>query len=127
MTMIAGELVSQRDEAALNAKLWGREVRVIGCRDGRLRSRIKGVSTIQEIEAAIEQLPALERDAFESRLIARRLGLDDTTDQEYQALLASLDEADKEIDSGRGLSADTLRKRISGEPGGGLAVARSRL
>lgn len=52
------------------------------------------MSTVQEIEAAIEQLPAPERDAFESRLIARRLRLGDTTDEEYQALLASLDEAD---------------------------------
>lgn len=85
------------------------------------------MSTLQEIEAAIAQLPAPERDAFESRLIARRLGLDDTTDEEYQALLASFDEADKEIDSGRGLSADTLRKRISAEPVAGLDVTRWRL
>ncbi len=99
----------------------------MGCRDGRLRSRIKGVSTLQEIEAALERLPAPEHDAFECRLIARRLGLDDSTDEEYQALLVSLDEADKEIDSGRGLSADTLRKRISVEPVAGLDVALSRL
>jgi hypothetical protein len=71
------------------------------------------VSTIEEIEAAIERLPTPERDAFESRLIARRLGLDAEGDMEYRELLASLDEAEQEIDSGQGMNADALRKKLS--------------
>ena len=71
------------------------------------------MSTIQEIEAAIERLPAPERDAFESRLIARRFGLDADGNAEYRELLASLDAAEQEIDSGQGVSADALRKKLS--------------
>ncbi|MBA2270081.1 MAG: hypothetical protein H0W20_05735 [Chthoniobacterales bacterium] len=59
------------------------------------------MSTIQEIEAAIERLPAADRDAFEARLIARRCGIDALDSGEYRELLASLDEAEREIDSGR--------------------------
>ena len=71
------------------------------------------MSTIQEIEAAIERLPAAERDAFEARLIARRCGIDAVDSGEYQELLASLDEADLEIDSGNDVSADELRERLA--------------
>ncbi len=71
------------------------------------------MSTIEEIEAAIERLPTPERDAFESRLIARRLGLDAEGTMEYRELLASLDEAEQEIDSGQGMNADALRKKLS--------------
>ena len=69
------------------------------------------MSTVQEIEAAIERLPAAEREAFESRVVARRYGLDALGD-EYRELLASLDEAEREIDAGRGLSADDLRRKL---------------
>jgi len=75
------------------------------------------VSTIEEIEAAIERLPAPERDAFESRLIARRLGLDADRNAEYRELLASLEEAEQEIDSGQGVSADALRRKLSSRAG----------
>lgn len=68
------------------------------------------MSTVPEIEAAIERLPALEREAFESRLIARRCGLDALGSDEYRELLASLDEAEQEIDAGRGVSAEGLRQ-----------------
>ncbi len=71
------------------------------------------MSTIQEIEAAIERLPAPERDAFESRLIARRFGLDAADGEGYRALLSSLDEAEREIEVGQGVSADALRKKIT--------------
>jgi hypothetical protein len=73
----------------------------------------KFVSTVQEIEAALERLPATEREAFESRLIARRFGLDALGSDEYRKLLASLDEAEQEIDAGRGVSADGLRQKLA--------------
>jgi hypothetical protein len=71
------------------------------------------MSTVQEIEAALERLPATEREAFESRLIARRCGLDALGSEEYGELLASLDEAEQEIDAGRGVSADSLRQKLA--------------
>jgi hypothetical protein len=71
------------------------------------------VSTVQEIEAAIGHLPANERDAFESRLLARRCGLDVIPGEEWNQVLASLDEAEADIDAGRTLSAGELRKKLA--------------
>jgi hypothetical protein len=71
------------------------------------------VSTVPEIEAAIERLSALDREAFESRLIARRCGLDALGSDEYRELLASLDEAEQEIDAGRGVRAEGLRQKLT--------------
>jgi hypothetical protein len=71
------------------------------------------VSAVPEIEAAIKRLPSLEREAFESRLIARRCGLDALGSDEYRELLASLDEAEQEIDAGRGVTADGLRQKLA--------------
>ncbi len=70
------------------------------------------MSTTDEIEAAIERLPASERDAFESRLLARRCGLGTLTEEEHTALLASLDEADRDIDAGRTFSGEQLRQAL---------------
>jgi len=70
------------------------------------------VSTVQEIEAAIEQLPIDERDVLESRMLARRCGLTGLSQDEEKALVASLDEAEREIDSGRQLSGDQLRDEL---------------
>jgi len=70
------------------------------------------MSTVQEIEAAIERLPAAEREAFESRVVARRCGLNAVGDGEYRELLASLDEAEREIDAGRRVSGDDLRRKL---------------
>lgn len=70
------------------------------------------MSTVQEIEAAIERLPAAEREAFESRVVARRCGLDALGRDEYRELIASLDEAELEIDAGRGVSGDDLRRKL---------------
>ena len=71
------------------------------------------MSTVQEIEAALERLPAADREAFESRLIARRCGLDALGSDEYRELLASLDGAEEEIDAGRGVSAEGLRQKLA--------------
>jgi hypothetical protein len=70
------------------------------------------VSTVTEIEEVIGRLPAEDREALESRLISRRFGLDTLDDAERAELLASLDEADREIDEGRGCSPDELRKAV---------------
>jgi len=70
------------------------------------------MSTIAEIESAIERLPVAEREALEGRLLSRRFGLDALDAAERAALLASLDEAEREIDGGRGLSADDLRRDV---------------
>jgi hypothetical protein len=70
------------------------------------------MSTVTEIEDAIGRLPATEREALESRLFSRRFGLDALDDQERVELLASLDEADREIDEVRGCSPDELRQAL---------------
>ena len=68
------------------------------------------MSTVQEIEHAIAELPPSDRDEIESRLLARRCGLGALAEGELAALLASFDEAEREIDEGRGFSGEQLRE-----------------
>lgn len=70
------------------------------------------MSKIQEIEAAIESLPAAERESFESRLLARRCGVDALGGDELRELLASLDEAERDIDAGQTRTAAQLRQQL---------------
>ena len=70
------------------------------------------MSTLAEVEKAIDGLPRGEREALESRLFARRFGLDAMSADDRAQLLASLDEAEHEIDSGRGVSAEELRQAV---------------
>ena len=70
------------------------------------------MSTVIEIEEAIGRLSAAEREVLESRIFSRRFGLDTLDDQQRAELLASLDEADREIDEERGCSPDELRKAV---------------
>ena len=70
------------------------------------------MNTVQEIEAAIQQLPNAERDALESRLLARRCGLGALNQEEEAALLASLEEAERDLDSGRQVSGEQLREAL---------------
>jgi len=70
------------------------------------------MSTVTEIEEAISRLSALEREALESRIFSRRFGLDAVEDRELEELLLSIDEADAEIDQGRGSSGDELRQAV---------------
>ncbi|MDR3403509.1 MAG: hypothetical protein P4L99_13510 [Chthoniobacter sp.] len=67
------------------------------------------MSTVSEIESAIERLPAIEREALEARLLSRWFGLDAA---ERSNLLGSLDEAEREIDDGHGLSGEDLRRDV---------------
>ena len=62
------------------------------------------MSTTAEIEQAIERLPVVERESLENRLLSRRFGLDTLDAAERTELLASLDEAEREIDAGRASS-----------------------
>lgn len=70
------------------------------------------MSTVAEIETAIRLLSLTEREALESRLLARRFGLDALDESERAVLLTSLDEAEGEIDKGRSHSADELRQAV---------------
>ncbi len=70
------------------------------------------MSTLAEIENAIGLLPAGEREVLESRLLARRFGLDELDGSVRAELLASLDEAEREIDAGRTHTADELRHAV---------------
>jgi hypothetical protein len=70
------------------------------------------MSSVQEIEKAIERLPKTERDALESRLLAKRCGLSGLSDDEQAELLRSLDQAECDIDEGRYHSADDMRQAL---------------
>jgi hypothetical protein len=70
------------------------------------------MSTVREIEQAIQLLPNNEREALESRLLARRFGLDALDDVDRTELLASVDEAERDMNEGRTHTADELRKAV---------------
>ena len=72
------------------------------------------MSTVQEIERAIERLPEMERDVLESRLLARRCGLSNLNDDENAELLRSIDEAERDIDEGRSYNAEEMRQALRG-------------
>jgi hypothetical protein len=76
-----------------------------------LSDRFSSVS-IEQIEQAIEQLSAAERDALESRLLARRFGLDALSEAERAELIVSLDEAERDIDEGRTYNGNQLRQAV---------------
>lgn len=86
---------------------WARELPNSG-----LRCSVGSMSTIAEIESAIAALPPGEREALEARWLARRFGLGSLGADERKELLASLDYAEREIDDGKGLSADELRRSV---------------
>jgi len=70
--------------------------------------------SIEQIERAIEQLPAAEQDALESRLLARRCGLAALSEAERAELIGSLTEAEQDIDRGRTYNGDQLRQTLRG-------------
>ena len=67
---------------------------------------------MDQIEQAIADLPAAEREALESRLVARRCGLDALNEAQRAELIASFDEAERDIDEGRSYSGDQLREAV---------------
>lgn len=68
--------------------------------------------SVEQIEQAIESLSAAEREALESRLFARRFGLDALSEAERAELIGSLDEAERDIDQGRTYNGDQLRHAV---------------
>jgi hypothetical protein len=65
------------------------------------------VSTLTEIQEAIEQLPAKQKRALSAWFVSqseRKM-----SDQEETALLASLDRAAQQLDAGQGMAIDAVR------------------
>ena len=67
---------------------------------------------VVEIEKAIERLSEEDRALLEERIISRRFGLDSLDRTERAELLTSLDEAESDLDAGRGLSAEEIRQSV---------------
>jgi hypothetical protein len=68
--------------------------------------------SIEQIEDAIGKLPPTEREALESRLLARRCGFDVLDEKDRAELMASLDEAERDIDEGRSFNPDQVRQAL---------------
>ena len=67
------------------------------------------MSTLIEIQDAVAQLPSNEKKALQLWLNSQ--AEPEMTSQEEQRLLRSLDEAMRDIDAGKGVSIDDVRKR----------------
>jgi len=71
----------------------------------------QAMSTITEIEEAIENLPAVEREILERRIYARH-SLEVLSDAERAALLASLNEAEAEIERGESFTSEEMHASV---------------
>jgi hypothetical protein len=69
------------------------------------------MSTLAEIQDAVAKLPAEERKALLNWLESE--GEPQFNPEDEQRLLRSLDEAIRDIDSGKGVSIDEARKRVN--------------
>lgn len=67
----------------------------------------KSVSTLTEIQHAIEQLPAKEKQALSAWIVSQTEK--PMSNQEEAALLASLDRAAKQLDAGEGVPLERVR------------------
>lgn len=68
------------------------------------------MSTLIEIQDAVAQLPRNEKKALQLWLNSQ--AEPEMTAQEEQRLLRSLDEAMRDIDAGKGVPMDEVRKRV---------------
>jgi hypothetical protein len=68
------------------------------------------MSTLVEIQDAVAHLPSHERKALQLWLNSQTEP--ELTAQEEQRLLRSLDEAARDIDAGKGVPIDEVRKRV---------------
>ena len=68
------------------------------------------MSTLIEIQDAVAQLPSNEKKALQLWLNSQTEP--EMTAQEEQHLLCSLDEAARDIDAGKGVSMEEVRKRV---------------
>ncbi|MFZ4682318.1 MAG: hypothetical protein ACOYMS_07435 [Terrimicrobiaceae bacterium] len=75
------------------------------------------MSTVAEIEEAIQRLTPEEREVLEGRILGHRLlgGMDGV---ERAELMASLDEAERDIEEGRSHSAEQMRSSVRSWSGG---------
>ena len=68
------------------------------------------MSTLTDIQEAVARLSSKERTALQLWLNSQ--AEPEMTAQEEQRLLRSLDEATRDIDAGKGVSIDDVRKRV---------------
>ena len=68
------------------------------------------MSTLIEIQDAVARLPNSEKKALQLWLNSQ--ADPEMTPEEEQRLLRSLDEAMRDIDAGKGVSMDEVRKRV---------------
>jgi predicted transcriptional regulator len=68
------------------------------------------MSTLAEIQDAVAQLSSKERKALQIWLNSQ--AEPEMSTQEEEHLLRSLDEAMRDIDAGKGVSMDEVRKRV---------------
>ena len=68
------------------------------------------MSTLAEIQDAVARLPSNERKALQLWLNSQ--SEPELTAHEEQRLLRSVDEAARDIDAGKGVSIDEVRKRV---------------
>ena len=68
------------------------------------------MSTLAEIQQAIEKLPAKEKSALAAWLESQEQPI--MSEREEAALLASLDKAARELDAGQGVPIDEVRGMV---------------
>ena len=68
------------------------------------------MSTLTEIQEAVARLPGNEKKALQLWLNSQTEP--EMSPQEEECLLRSLDEAMRDIDAGKGVSTDDVRKRV---------------
>jgi hypothetical protein len=73
------------------------------------------MSTITEIQEAIEKLPANEKSALAAWLQSKEEPV--MSEAEEKALLARLDKAAAELDDGKGVPLERVREKIRGWAG----------
>jgi hypothetical protein len=69
------------------------------------------VSTLSEIQEAVAQLPSQERKALQVWLNSQADSV--IVGQEQERLLRSLDEAMRDIDAGKGVPIEEIRRRVA--------------
>jgi hypothetical protein len=73
------------------------------------------MSTIAEIQAAIEKLPSSDKSALAAWLQSKEEPI--MSEAEEAALLARLDKAAAELDAGKGVPLERVREKIRGWAG----------
>ncbi len=73
------------------------------------------MSTITEIQKAIDRLPAKEKSALAAWLQSQEEPI--MSEAEERALLARLDKAAAELDAGKGVPLERVREKIRGWAG----------